>query len=532
MKLNCWLTKIPFSFLCIRWWLRKRVKRRQQVVAVFTGTTSKLSNYYNEKAITGSSREPNISEYYDEGTQLYEPFHEISTTGILAGKLSNDTDNNVGNDFVRAIKYGRPLFATLDWNVLEENLLERMIAICSRMLLLTNADNEWSQESQFSILATRVQFGQTYFNVASSLVSNGYAVLTSFSQKAEAKYARICYQTDPVCAQIAMTLMTKDFDLDKEDRQTIYRGKDPTYWTAKAKELITCGLCVPQKGDVGEIAGVLYLLFCGDTVRFEKDNEMKTFRISFSSWMAKVLDPSYPFHENKTMDDTIQASFIQVCTNHLRHPFCFLKNQQILEEWYNAGVAFYAYSQAVAYDLIAPICIQYEAIEGKRPLFCPLLVQVKNLINFSTKDMEYTCEGLEKVMKKANVSIGIGIVLLLGHESPKLFAKQLQGEGYFRKTMKDITTWCKEVRAGKDNVLICCISVPKGDCFGITDFATTSAIGSTSELYESCSIVNQVAKYESDNIDADLDKLIRSKSNTTEKGLLRRMWESFRESNK
>lgn len=80
------------------------------------------------------------------------------------------------------------------------------------MLLLTDADNgAWSLGSHFSILGTRVQFGQTHFHLASELVSRGYAVLSWFDAASEANIARICFQPDPVCAYIAMALMKEDF---------------------------------------------------------------------------------------------------------------------------------------------------------------------------------------------------------------------------------------------------------------------------------------------------------------------------------
>lgn len=518
-----------FPLLCIRWWLR-RTNLCRQVVAVFTGTTTQLAHFYKEMQSTGTSRDPS-NQYHEDGKRLYKPFYELCTTGILAGRLPSKSGASPPNDLVRALEYGRPLFVTLDWKETSMvNMERRILAICERMLLLAKTDKVWTLNSHFSVLGTRVQFGQTHFNLASKLVSNGYAILSSFDPESHGKVARICFQPDPVCAQIAMSLMTKDFHLQQQSPEARFTGKEPKYWTKKATELITQGLGVTDKGDVGEIAGALYLLFCGDFFRFRKDKTLKTFSVDLSRWIEKLMNPEESSFSEDIED--VQISFIQVCTNHLRHPLFFLSQQKVFEEWYTAGVAFYGCEQSVGFDLIAPICIQPMANDKlKKPFYCPLLVQFKNRISFSEKDQSHACDSLENILNNSKDKIGLGIVLLLGQESPISEKERMNGSIYRSEKMAEVQNWCKQVRKKKaGSILTFCIAVPPSDCFGINDFAATTTIGNAIEIYESCSIINQIAKCVA--IDDDnLRSFIRSKSAKADLNFFLGMHESFVKSN-
>ena len=75
-----------------------------------------------------------------------------------------------------------------------------------RQMLLGQLPDTWvnKQSTLLSILATRVQMGQTSALVASTLVSEGYARLTSFSISDDHHFAGFCYFCDPLCARIAM----------------------------------------------------------------------------------------------------------------------------------------------------------------------------------------------------------------------------------------------------------------------------------------------------------------------------------------
>ena len=87
-------------------------KFKKKVVAVFTGTTSKLSFFFVESPISQYSRSPNIKEYYEDGKTLYNNFFQLCTTGILQKKWNegNKKDEDNKSDFRRAVGYGRPIF--------------------------------------------------------------------------------------------------------------------------------------------------------------------------------------------------------------------------------------------------------------------------------------------------------------------------------------------------------------------------------------------------------------------------------------
>jgi hypothetical protein len=91
-----------FSFRCIRWWLR--LQHEKQVVAVFTGTTSKLANFYREAPTTRFSRE--AARYHSEnGKDLYQPFYKLSTSGIVAKYDTNFTSSERSCMFAAVSQY-------------------------------------------------------------------------------------------------------------------------------------------------------------------------------------------------------------------------------------------------------------------------------------------------------------------------------------------------------------------------------------------------------------------------------------------
>ena len=76
-----------FVYRCIRAWLK--LDQKLYVVAVFTGTTSKLAHYYPESLTqTGYSRDA-ASNYLGKGEKLYDPFYEFCTIGILKSRFKN-----------------------------------------------------------------------------------------------------------------------------------------------------------------------------------------------------------------------------------------------------------------------------------------------------------------------------------------------------------------------------------------------------------------------------------------------------------
>ena len=60
-------------------------------------------------------------------------------------------------------------------------------------------------------------------------------------------------------------------------------------WTDHhARDLFSSSLCTPAQGDVGEIAAALFMLFCGDELRKEKDESLETFSVPINDWLNKM----------------------------------------------------------------------------------------------------------------------------------------------------------------------------------------------------------------------------------------------------
>jgi hypothetical protein len=270
-----------FSFRCIRWWLR--LQQEKQVVAVFSGTNSKLASFYYEAPLIQSSR-GSCTYYTENGKDMYQPFYKLSTSGIIANYDTNFTSSGRSCKFAAVSQYGRPLLALLDWS--EDTANKNIYVICRRMLLQSNA-NEWSDAAYFNVLGSRVQFGQTNLQVASELTANAYALLTHFDYKSQVAF--INFPPEPICAHIAMCLMVDGWQV--ESSPVVYRGKHPKTWMKKAEELYSKGIASPPKGDTGKIAGALYMLFCGDVLRYSLDKTLLTLRVPFEDWVGKLLNP-------------------------------------------------------------------------------------------------------------------------------------------------------------------------------------------------------------------------------------------------
>jgi hypothetical protein len=399
-----------WAFRVVRWWLRKiRGDKVAAVSAVFAGTSSALANFYKEPQKTQNSRDPAVKEYHDKGTTLYEPFFDICTIGCTQ-------DINIGenpSDYERAIPYGRPLFALMH----HKNELDRARehAILQRMLLSQRA-GEWEKNKPalLSILATRVQMGQTSSSVVSTLVSLGYANLTYFQRsnpsvdKVEQEDARevadFCYFTDPVCSRLAMCLMDSNWTSGE------YNGQDPKFWAEAAFDMFANGLCRPNKGDLGEIAVALYFLFTADSIRGKqrlmKHDDYRTFGIPFPEWFkALSQEPTKPneaargerrskriaeLHakqrqaeadaRGKTEIDG-QVSFMQFQRLYLRLPFSVMLTPAFLKDLYLSGTACFLYSAAPVFDFVA-------SIQESEEKYRALLISVKARHTFRATDVE------------------------------------------------------------------------------------------------------------------------------------------------
>ena len=212
------LTDDAFLFRCICWWLR--FDRHNHVVAVFTGTSSGLANFYRDPPKSSTSRDGDDAKYgAGTGGRIRAPFAALHTIGLFAyrdiGTEKDATWNGPNrSEYHQAIPYGRPLFALLQRNKPQEQEQEQEqehdlspkqeSAVLNRMLL---SQRDWRKSDRclLSILGTRIQLGTTSMSVVSDLVKSGYANLTYYSQ--EASMALMSFPPDPVCARLAMCMM-------------------------------------------------------------------------------------------------------------------------------------------------------------------------------------------------------------------------------------------------------------------------------------------------------------------------------------
>ena len=270
-----------FLFRCIRTWLRKK-RSKTTVIAVFSGTTSAILNYTiptdllkdEDLEVESPSRGlKDEKEYYSRGMKSFNPFFTLTTVAVWKPKREMKNQS----DYSKSIHYGRPLFAIMHEN---DELDSKIETIVSRLLLSTGEhgfDFTQHAESWLSVLATRVQMGSTNISVVSNLVAKGYANLTGVTSN----NATFVYMPDPVCARLAMCMMDKEW----KSQTKKFECKSKNWWSERVKTLYSTGLCIPSKGDLGEVLTALYFLFCGDECRKIIDETYRTFSVPLGDWI-------------------------------------------------------------------------------------------------------------------------------------------------------------------------------------------------------------------------------------------------------
>jgi hypothetical protein len=411
-----------FAFRCVRWWLRF-IRPDKQVVAVFTGTTSRLTNFYAEPRSSKTSRDASLP-YYTKGDLLYDPFYDLYTIGIFADDPSMPSGET---EYDRAVPYGRPLFALLQRQ--KELTDPTLINILDRMLL-NSASNPWETNlaSFVSILGTRIQMGPTSVLLSSELLSRGYAMLTHYAvpeskTQPDRHIARISFPTDPVCARLAMAMMDEDWSISSEGIG--FKGMSKKSWISKMGEIFSTGLCLPNRGDLGDLAAAIYMLFCGDLLRKRIDASYNTFSVPLTDFIDCLAQPQ---HHNPQAKSTLQStqecpspyihahvSFIQVVRNYMRFSIDGLEYAEILKNMYSSGCAFYTHPLCKTYDMVASIRL---TAHDNTFRYVPLLVSISTERTSKSQMKELLL--MEKVLKDAS-TIGLCIRLLFG--TSKVYGK-------------------------------------------------------------------------------------------------------------
>jgi hypothetical protein len=326
-----------------------------------------------------------------------------------------------------------------------------------------------------NILGTRVQMGHVSISLASRLVSNGYAHLAGFrgrsnkqddKQDGKLKYdddvAHLCFLPDPVCAHLAMCLMDKDCTLG----ENIY-GREPKFWTDTARELFSSGICHPSKGDVGEVAAALYLLFCGDAARKELDDNKKymKFSIDLCAYVEKLttsnsqqaatafmMEEAKPAKGGASSKCSYQVNFIQFTRQTFHISFQNLCHQSVLEMLYKSANALYLPTNTAVFDMLASIkCVD---TMGKIE-YIPLAASVKSRRTFGPKELDEELERMETEMSNAKIERALCLVILLDLKN--------SGTSAVIENSLDIGNLSKL----DDSIACKVLFVKNDDCFGI-----------------------------------------------------------------
>mmetsp|Transcript_44278 Transcript_44278/g.107053 ORF Transcript_44278/g.107053 Transcript_44278/m.107053 type:complete len:823 (-) Transcript_44278:252-2720(-) len=489
-------------FRCIRLWLRINRGASAKIVAIFSGTNPKLTNFYGEDSleISSSSRDWIAKTYYKEkGHTSYPPFLHFTTIGsINALKNRQEQQQTEGQETERAspppvteykeaIPYGRPLFAVMDQN---NDLDNRLYTIIRRMLLVVgNNDWETNDASWLNILATRVQMGQTTTAIASDLVSRSYANLSNY----EGGVAQLCYMPDPVCARLSMGLMMGDkFSVANAGNKVTGKGRE--WWVLKLKELFSGGICRPEKGDAGDVFVALYLLFCADELREAHNNPvgsplLETFSVDLDAWVNQlhISGTAQQATAQQADEPSVTIGFIQVCRNYFRSyskTWESLGEQSFLEYIYKSGIAFYVYAGCDRTDIVAAIRKATPNDDGtSRYEYAPLFIQIKARKNVPPSAARSCCDSMAE--KASDAKIKHALCLLVVFSSAAETETHLESDLHFtHKTSEELF---KDDGGPIKKVL----RIPLEDRFGLSKAFVdlTSESTEISEIYASHSFI-------------------------------------------
>jgi hypothetical protein len=501
---NRWGGNGAFYFRCFRQWLRLHDRT---VVAVFAGTTTKLTNFYEERRSTTFARDVEIY-FTEEGEALYEPFFELTTSGACKKEGSDkyEKDEDWDTDFVRSIPYGRPLFHIMKMHgQLDTDKLEGI----KKQMQFYDYDLQDTPVAWLSVLSKRVQMGQSPPSMVSSLVEHGYANLAHFQYLPDARegaIVRLCHFPDPVLARAAMQIMNNEQGSGHCEE-----------WPGHARTLFSSGLCTPDKGGVGEIAAALYMLFCGDEIRKAKDPTFKAFAIPLQEWLDGM--GAIPImRRREAHEEGKSVSFIQFCRSYLRlNPGEIAKQGDFLEELHQAAYGIYLYPGAAACDILASVCCcspssradlkhksedispssaktamevdSSEEVNGggtvQSKTFEALLVSVEHCQVFSCSEMGLALVNMIIQLLKAGLDRGVCLLILVG----------LMDDGHF--SVEKVFASLEKILEGTEPELVeglksssvsCYVVIVKSDdkfCIGDMLQMTTRPGGEQAESYAS-----------------------------------------------
>jgi hypothetical protein len=294
----------------------------------------------------------------------------------------------------------------------------------------------------YSILGTRVQMGiTTSSQLASDLISQAYANLIAYEQyQANSDddigvVIKTTFMPDPVCAALAMGMMVPEWQLRYFSRCEFFDGKDRKFWSRKVMECFANRLCIPEKGNIGEIMVALYMLFCGDVLRMKSDKTLRSFSVSLEEWYNIMKQPHLDVNDVKcdvgtTGTSKMEVSFIQVCRNYFRNHGW--NSNESLKWMYDAAVGTYVFSDCEEIDIVSSIRVT--SSDGKTS-YHPLLVCVKCGESMSPTNIKSSMDEisifLESVRNEQNNIPALYLIIVIGGEVPASSEYNVQNLGNF-----------------------------------------------------------------------------------------------------
>jgi hypothetical protein len=310
-----------------------------------------------------------------------------------------------------------------------------------------------------------------------------------------------------------------------------FRGISKREWVRFLGSILSLNLCRPPRGDLGETLSALYMLFCGDEIRFKRDSQFRHFSIPLDEWLEKLNPDAYrdwlarrdkdastddsetsseitieqDADEDEVDDMQIESadveksnpssgsvgcvsavatiSFIQFCRSHLRCDPSNMFHKDLLARLYHSGTIMYPHEGFQGVDAIGPVKV------GDN--FHPLVVSIKTMANPPTIN---AVTAMIKLLKTANVQSAMCILLFRDPDSDdsKGFqeaARKSERQSVNKKTAYQLGREAlnRPVSDVGANFVARVIAIPKTDEYGVSELlASFTRYGNeTAELFAS-----------------------------------------------
>jgi hypothetical protein len=88
--------------------------------------------------------------------------------------------------------------------------------------------------------------------------------------------------------------MQPKWKIKKSAIDTSIQGMEPRFWVENTARLFDQHFFLPNRGDSGEVFAALYMLLCGDVLRYNRDPYMRMFEVDLQAWLDEVNPPRTP----------------------------------------------------------------------------------------------------------------------------------------------------------------------------------------------------------------------------------------------